>query len=105
MDYGTIKGAIVSLLAIMAFAAGLRAAQLWYRASKVQFMPLWEKNGQIEPVDPHLSQAQWIVALLQTADKSGELNRSAALWTAWSVALSAATTLLGVLPLAIWIRL
>ncbi|MES2056274.1 MAG: hypothetical protein V4564_10070 [Pseudomonadota bacterium] len=80
-------------LAVVAFLAGLRAAYLWYRASRVQIVPMWGVDGRVEPVDPHLAQAEWIVALLETASKSGDLNRRAAIWTAVAVALSTASTL------------
>ena len=50
------------ILAIVAFAVGLRAAHLWYRASRVQVVPMWAQDGRIEPVDPSRAQAEWIVA-------------------------------------------
>jgi hypothetical protein len=83
------------ILAIVAFAAGLRAAHLWYCASRVLVIPMWENGGRIEPVDPSQSQTGWIVAMLETAQKSGTLNRRAALWTAATVFLGTASTLLG----------
>ena len=82
-------------LALAAFVAGLRSAWLWYRASRVQIIPMWEKDGRIEPVDPTMAHAEWIVALLETATKSGDLNRKAAAWTAATIALATLSTLIG----------
>ena len=83
------------LLAVIAFLAGLRAAHLWYRASQVQIIPMWVSDGRIEPVAPGQAQSEWIVAMLDTATKSGNFNRRAAKWTALAVALSTAATLAG----------
>lgn len=82
-------------LAVLAFMVALRAAHLWYRASRVHVMPMWDNNGRIEPVDPVMSAAEWNVATQQTISKSGELNQRGAIWTAWVVALSTASTLVG----------
>lgn len=82
-------------LAVLAFITGLRAAYLWYRASRVHVMPMWDNNGRIEPVDPVRSAAEWNIATQQTISKSGELNQRGAIWTAAAVALSTASTLLG----------
>jgi len=82
-------------LALFAFATGIRSAWLWYRASRVQIAPLWISEGLIEPLDPTSTQAQWIVALLETATKSSELNRKAATWTAAAVILTTLSTLAG----------
>ncbi len=83
------------VLAIVAFIAGLRAAYLWYSASKVHVMPFWSDGQSIEPVDPVAAAAHWNVATQQTITKSGTLNQSAAIWTALSIAFSAASTLVG----------
>jgi len=81
--------------AILAFLIGLRAAHLWYQASKVGAHPFWEHDGRIEPVDPTLASQHMIVALNVAAQESGALNRHAAIWTAFSVAASAASALFG----------
>ena len=85
------------IVAIVAFIAGIRAAYLWYRASRVQIVPMWVKDGRIEPVNPGQAQAEWTVATNEAVSKSGELNRGAAKWTAAAVALSTISTLLGAL--------
>ena len=82
------------VLAVLAFASGLWAAYLWHQASRVQVIPFQEYEGRIEPVDPHQSQAEWIIALIDTAIQAGDLNRRAAKWTALAVALSTASALL-----------
>lgn len=87
---------VLLALAVFAFLAGLRSAWLWYRASRVQIIPMWEQNGRIEPVDVRASQQEWIIALLQTAQKSGDLNRRAALWTAATALLSAISALVSI---------
>ena len=80
------------VLALLALAAGLRAANLWYRASKVLIIPMWETNSGIEPADPALAPGHWIAGLLETGRKSSTLNKAAALWTAGAVVLSAMST-------------
>ena len=56
---------------------------------------MWAQDGRIEPVDPSRAQAEWIVAMLETATKSGDFNRRAAQWTGAAVVLSTAATLAG----------
>lgn len=89
--------AVSIFLAIIAFAAGLRAAQLWHQASRVQIEPLWAQNGRLEPVDPVAAQSEWLVGIFQASNASGDLNRRAAKWSAIAVALSTAATLVGVI--------
>jgi hypothetical protein len=97
LGWGRKMRAISIGLAIIAFAAGLRAAHLWYKASTVHVMPMWDNQGYIEPVDPVRAQGEWSVATQMTILKSGELNRRGAIWTAAAVALSTASTLMGAL--------
>jgi len=84
-------------LAILAFGAGLWAARLWLIASRVQIVPFWADGNSIEPVLVDEGHTQWIVAVLQSAQKSGKLNGHAAIWTAVSVFLSTASTVVGAL--------
>lgn len=81
--------------ALVALATGSRSAWLWHRGSRVQVEPLWVREGLIEPLDSTWAQAQWIVALLEAAKKSGDLNRKAAIWTAITVVLATLSTLIG----------
>lgn len=84
-------------IAILSFVAGMRAAILWYQASKVNVAPIWEHDGKIEPIDPTRASQHLIIALSQTMQQSSALNRRAAVWTAWSVAAGAASALIGAL--------
>jgi len=86
---------VAIVLAILGFVAGLRAAYLWYRASRVHVMPFWSDGQNIEPVDPVSAAASWNLATQQTIQKSGELNQNGAKWTAVAVFLSTASTLVG----------
>ncbi len=83
------------VLAIVASVAGLRAAYLWYRASRVQIEPLWAQSDRIEPVDRVQAQSEWLYGIFQASNTSADLNRRAAKWTAVAVALSTAATLAG----------
>ena len=56
---------------------------------------MWVREGLIEPLDSTSAQAQWIVALLEAAKKSGDLNRKAAIWTAITIVLATLSTLAG----------
>ncbi|WP_217568776.1 hypothetical protein [Mesorhizobium sp. GbtcB19] len=73
------------VLAVVAAATGLFAAWKWYKASKVEITPLWQQLGVIEPPggDPN----GWVIGILQASQKSAELNKTAAAWTAISVCL------------------
>lgn len=83
------------VLVFFGFATGLYAAFWWLKASRVQIDPKWGPLG--EPVDPVASNADWIGAALDSASKSADLNRRAALWTAASVALNAIAATVGAL--------
>jgi len=78
------------ILALIAAGVGLRAAYLWYRASQVIPVPLW----QVEPGDTQLSQMGWLAAEMEATRQSGVFNRAAAIWTAWSVVLGAVSAIL-----------
>ena len=68
--------------------AGLISAWYWYRSSRIQIEPSWTAGHSFEPVEPSQSQAGWIVGVLQAASLSSELNKTAARWTAATVALN-----------------
>jgi hypothetical protein len=83
---------VVSIvLAVAAFLVGLKAARDWYVSSQIVPDPGWS----VEPGELSLSQMGWLAALMEASSKSAELNRTAALWTAWSVGLSAAASIAG----------
>ncbi len=92
--------AIVGWLTLFPAFTGVYAARLWYLSSKLYVRPIWEKCGGIEPGVPSASNSGWIAGILEASSESAELNRRAALWTAVSVGLSAAVTVIGTgLPL------
>jgi hypothetical protein len=78
-------------LAIAALVTGLIAAWKWRAASKIHPKPSW----RFEPVEPTLKHMGWDAATLEAFQKAGELNAAAALWTAASVALGAASSIAG----------
>ncbi len=100
-------GDVLSIVtAIAALFVGIRAALIWKAASAVPTDPGWrtgppidenDASKPIEPLDPVQAQMDWIVAIMKANAGSADLNRKAAIWTAWAVGLSVASSLLGVL--------
>ena len=76
------------VFAFFGFVTGLIAAHRWLRASKVPIVPTWK----IEPGESDASQQGWQVGTMMAFNKSGELNKKAAGWTAVSVGLQAIGT-------------
>jgi hypothetical protein len=94
----------IVIAALAALFTGLRAALLWKNASKVTPDPGWRtpetnpsENRPIEPGEPLQAHMDWIAALIEASNKSGDLNRKAAIWTAWAVGWSTASALLGII--------
>ncbi|HEY1903040.1 MAG TPA: hypothetical protein VGG56_11435 [Terracidiphilus sp.] len=85
--------------AFAALVVGLRAAQYWLKASKVDVVPVWPDGPQalMEPVEPEQSQRGWITATIEAVKLSSDLNKRAARWTAAAVILSAVSSVLGAL--------
>ena len=85
----------------MASLTGLTAAWYWYGSSKVAIDPGWwspgNPSGLMEPVELEAQQMAWTAATLTAFNKAAPLNKKAALWTAVSVALGAASAILGAL--------
>lgn len=86
-------------LAICACVTGVVAAVYWYRSSKVPIDPIWPRGpfGLVEPGEREASQDGWIGGMLQASARVAELNAKAALWTAGSVLLAAAASILSVM--------
>jgi hypothetical protein len=82
------------ILAAISAVSGLWAAYKWYRASLVDFVPHWMENGRLTPV-PSTEVVHWVNALRDTFEKSSKLNKTAAIWTAFSVAFAGLSTLAG----------
>lgn len=83
-------------LAVSALLTGLLAAWKWYKASKVEIIPLWQQLGVIEP--PGGDPSGWIFGVMQAGRESAALNQTAALWTAASVTLSGLAAFLASWP-------
>ncbi len=81
------------VLGALSGLAGLVAAWLWYQASAVPITPPWQSHERA-PVDPVQNTAGWTFASIAALDEGARLNKRAALWTAVSVALAAAQSLL-----------
>ncbi|MGO9018762.1 MAG: hypothetical protein ACLQVJ_10485 [Syntrophobacteraceae bacterium] len=82
-------------LAIIAASVGLYAAFLWWKSSKVELVPLWEKFGRVEPGDTQASQAGWICGIMEAYQESAELNKKASFWTAWAVVFATISSIVG----------
>ncbi|MHC6051533.1 hypothetical protein ACYT84_07140 [Ralstonia solanacearum] len=94
-----MKIAIIVTLAALTTGVGLRAAHLWFQASKVPIVPYWANDpNAIEPVDKYLSQLSWTTAIMQAYQQGAELNARAAAWTAAATFLGMLTTLAGLVP-------
>jgi hypothetical protein len=80
-----------------ALAAGLKAAREWYKSSKITPDPAWPLDptgtSPMQPVDPMQTQNDWIAATIKALNEAGRLNAAAALWTAASVVLAAASAI------------
>ncbi|MGN3965062.1 hypothetical protein ACS0ZG_21030 [Burkholderia gladioli] len=98
-----INTTVIVVLAVLTAASGFYAARLWYVASKKSVRPLYADLGTIAPVGDQAAEAiNWIVGINTYVSESGEANQAAAKWTAISVGIAAATTVLGVvLPLVV----
>ena len=73
----------------------MRAAWYWFEASDVKTRPIWETTKTIESVEDSAKAEGWIVPILDAARESAALNKKAARWTAWAVALSMISSVLG----------
>lgn len=93
----TFMPTLALILALASAAAGVVSAVYWYRSARVEISPLWLDYGQIEPVDPIQSQAQWTVGILRAVNENACLNRIAALATAAATLLAAASAVAGAL--------
>lgn len=93
-----MKDAIELVLTGAASITGLGAAWWWYRSSQVRPDPGWGLPGEgrgIEPTEEDQKNAAWTAAMLRALTEAADMNRKAAILTAWSIALSAATILIG----------
>ncbi len=78
---------------VIALVTGLIASYRWYQSAQIVPVPSWAVSGGGEPGvfggvergDSQLSDSGWIADLLVAAQKSANLNKRAAMWTAFSV--------------------
>lgn len=86
-------------LAIFACITGVIAAIYWYRSSRVPIDPIWPEGafGLVEPGEHEASQDGWIAGMMRSNALAAELNAKAALWTAGSVLLAAAASVVSAL--------
>ena len=83
------------IIAALACVTGLRAAYLWWRASRIAANPVWVA----EPGEAMASLQGWVFAMLEASSRSSQKNARAAIWTGVSVGLSSLTALFGAMNL------
>lgn len=84
---------IVDILNVAGAVTGMLAARYWYQSCKVPIQPSWST----EPGDSQVSQMGWMTGIMNASTKAAKLNAIAAGWTAVSVVLFVASTLVGIL--------
>ncbi|WP_369929889.1 hypothetical protein [Xanthomonas sp. NCPPB 2632] len=80
------------MIAALACGTGLKAAYLWWRASRIPVMPSWV----VEPGETVASLQGWMAATLDATHNANSKNACAAIWTAASVGLSGIATIISV---------
>lgn len=96
-------------LALTALVTGLIAAWYWHRSTKIVPDPGWHMPGQPggftrkgyprvpQPADSDAVDRAWNVATMEAITDASDLSKVAALWTAASAVLSAASCVIGTL--------
>jgi hypothetical protein len=79
-------------LALIGAVAGIVAATYWYKASAVKIVP--KADGRFGG-GMALSTTPWVTGALDAFSETARLNKTAALWTAASVLLSAVSAVAG----------
>ena len=80
------------LFALGTTFAALRSAWYWYKSSQVTAVPDWVEVGREPPKDQLQLQLGWMNALMKASAESAVLSRWGAIWSAGTVVLGAATT-------------
>lgn len=83
------------IIAVLACVTGLRAAYLWWQASRIPVNPAWI----VEPGETTDSLQGWVAAMLEASFRSSKKNARAAVWTGVSAGLSGLTALFGAMSL------
>jgi|SRR5208337_832137 len=73
------------VFAVIGLYAGLYAAYLWLKSSKVKPVP----SPQIGTMEADLAQMEWLCAMMKANQEAAELNGKAAGWTALAVVSAA----------------
>lgn len=77
--------------AIAALITGLIAAYYWHRSTTVTPNP----GGSVHSGEAEIQDAAWTTAILEANSAAGQFNKIAALWTALTVVLGAASSIFG----------
>lgn len=83
---------IAASLAVVGAVTGMLAAWYWFKSSRVPTQPSWPT----EPGDAQASQMGRMAGMMNASTKAAKLNAIAAGWTAVSVLLNVASTLVGI---------
>lgn len=78
--------------AAAAVFTGIASARLWYKSAQVSSDPFL---GGVQSGDELMGQGQWLATILHDSMEAANLNRKAALMTAWSVGIGAVASILG----------
>ena len=87
---------LLGILAILTLLAGFLSALYWYKSSKVMIIPMEEINGELNPLSIAGNQTEWLEAVYLGVEKTGALNKKAAIFTATAVSLSAISSFVSI---------
>ncbi len=88
---------IIIILSSGTLLTGILAVYYWWKASKVMAMPMYKENGEFVPLSIDTNQSEWLYALFLGINKSGALNKTAAIWTGISVSLGSLSSIISIL--------
>lgn len=104
MKAATIAAGISMVFAAPALIVGLRAAWYWKKASEIGIDPGWNSGepGDTRPCQPADIEgigplAGWQSATMEAVRQSSDLNRKAAILTAYAVVLAGLSSVAGAL--------
>lgn len=75
---------------IFAFISGMVASFFWYKSTKIQIDP----GPGVSSGDSYLNHMSWTVGTMKAFSETSRLNKTASLWTALTVFLSAVSAFL-----------
>ena len=104
MKSSTIAAVTSMCFALPALIVGLCAARYWRQASEIGIDPGWNSGmpGDTRPVQPADLEgigtiADWQSATMEAVRQSSDLNRKAAIFTAYAVVLAGLSSVAGAL--------